>query len=168
MPLALARVDCQITVTPLRKEPRVPTYEYRCDNCATNFDFVQSFTDDPLTECPTCGSSVRKVFGSVGIVFKGSGFYKTDSRSGGSNEASASVPGESSTAASNDSGSGGNDSSSGGNDAAGKDSGSKDSGGKDSSSGGKDAGTKSDKSVTPSPAKSSPTPSTGGSSAPSN
>jgi putative FmdB family regulatory protein len=61
----------------------VPTYEYRCDNCATNFDVVQSFHDDPLTECPTCGSPVRKVFGNVGIVFKGSGFYKTDSRSGG-------------------------------------------------------------------------------------
>ena len=62
----------------------MPTYEYRCDNCAKNFDVVQSFHDDPLTECPTCGSPVRKVFGSVGIVFKGSGFYKTDSRSGSS------------------------------------------------------------------------------------
>jgi putative FmdB family regulatory protein len=130
----------------------VPTYEYRCDNCATNFDFVQSFTDDPLTECPTCGSPVRKVFGSVGIVFKGSGFYKTDSRSGGSGGASTSVPGESSTPASTESGSGG------------KDSGGKDSspGGKDS--GGKDSGGKSDKSTTPAPAKASPAPSTGGSS----
>jgi putative FmdB family regulatory protein len=61
----------------------VPTYEYRCDHCARNFDVVQSFQDDPLSECPTCGNPVRKVFGSVGIVFKGSGFYKTDSRSGG-------------------------------------------------------------------------------------
>jgi len=102
----------------------VPTYEYRCDNCAKNFDVVQSFTDDPLTECPTCGSPVRKVFGSVGIVFKGSGFYKTDSRSGGG---SATVPSESSSSAvSGDSG-------------AGKESGSgtgstsKDSGGKESS-----------------------------------
>jgi putative FmdB family regulatory protein len=69
----------------------VPTYEYRCDNCANNFDVVQSFHDEPLTECPTCGSPVRKVFGSVGIVFKGSGFYKTDSRSG----SSTSVAGES-------------------------------------------------------------------------
>jgi putative FmdB family regulatory protein len=60
----------------------VPTYEYRCDTCAKDFDVVQSFHEDPLTECPTCGSPVRKVFGSVGIVFKGSGFYKTDSRSG--------------------------------------------------------------------------------------
>ena len=62
----------------------MPTYEYHCDSCAKNFDVVQSFQDDPLTSCPTCGSPVRKVFGNVGIVFKGSGFYKTDSRSGGS------------------------------------------------------------------------------------
>ena len=58
----------------------MPTYEYRCDNCGKNFDFVQSFDATPLTECPTCGMPVKKVFGSVGIVFKGSGFYKTDSR----------------------------------------------------------------------------------------
>jgi len=61
---------------------RLPTYEYRCDSCEKNFDVVQSFHDDPLTTCPTCGSRVRKVFGNVGIVFKGSGFYKTDSRPG--------------------------------------------------------------------------------------
>jgi putative FmdB family regulatory protein len=60
----------------------VPTYEYRCDHCDRNFDVVQSFEDDPLTQCPTCESPVRKVFGSVGIVFKGTGFYKTDSRDG--------------------------------------------------------------------------------------
>jgi putative FmdB family regulatory protein len=61
----------------------LPTYEYHCDSCEKNFDVVQSFQDDALTSCPTCGSPVRKVFGNVGIVFKGSGFYKTDSRSGG-------------------------------------------------------------------------------------
>jgi putative FmdB family regulatory protein len=61
----------------------LPTYEYRCDSCDEKFDVVQSFHDEPLTACPTCGSPVRKVFGSVGIVFKGSGFYKTDSRNGG-------------------------------------------------------------------------------------
>jgi putative FmdB family regulatory protein len=60
----------------------VPTYEYHCDTCDRNFDVVQSFHDDPLTACPTCDSPVRKVFGSVGIVFKGSGFYKNDSRDG--------------------------------------------------------------------------------------
>jgi putative FmdB family regulatory protein len=58
----------------------LPTYEYHCDSCDRNFDVVQSFHDDPLEVCPTCESPVRKVFGSVGIVFKGSGFYKTDSR----------------------------------------------------------------------------------------
>jgi putative FmdB family regulatory protein len=58
----------------------VPTYEYRCEHCDENFDIVQSFHDNPLESCPTCGSPVRKVFGNVGIVFKGSGFYKTDSR----------------------------------------------------------------------------------------
>ena len=60
----------------------MPTYEYRCDHCNRNFDVVQSFQDDPLTRCPTCDSPVRKVFGNVGIVFKGTGFYKTDSRDG--------------------------------------------------------------------------------------
>src|ERR1700736_378730 len=60
--------------------PRLPTYEYHCDSCDQNFDVVQSFQDDPLTSCATCGSPVRKVFGNVGIVFKGSGFYKNDSQ----------------------------------------------------------------------------------------
>ncbi len=59
----------------------MPTYEYRCQQCDRTFDVVQSFSDEPLTACPTCGGPVKKVFGSVGIVFKGSGFYKTDSRS---------------------------------------------------------------------------------------
>ncbi len=58
----------------------MPTYEYACKVCDYHFDVVQSFTDDPITVCPKCGGEVRKVFGSVGIVFKGSGFYKTDSR----------------------------------------------------------------------------------------
>ena len=72
----------------------MPTYEYRCDSCDQNFDVVQSFHDDALTACPTCGSPVRKVFGNVGIVFKGSGFYKTDSRAKSSTKASS---GEAST-----------------------------------------------------------------------
>ena len=58
----------------------MPTYEYRCKDCEHTFDVVQSFTDAPLTECPSCGGPLRKVFGNVGITFKGSGFYKTDSR----------------------------------------------------------------------------------------
>jgi len=58
----------------------VPTYQYACTECGYGFDAVQSFTDDALTECPQCGGRLRKVFGSVGVVFKGSGFYRNDSR----------------------------------------------------------------------------------------
>ena len=58
----------------------MPTYEYRCKDCGEPLEVVQSFTDDALTECPACGGTLRKVFGNVGIAFKGSGFYKTDSR----------------------------------------------------------------------------------------
>jgi putative FmdB family regulatory protein len=62
----------------------MPTYEYACKQCGEHLEVVQSFKDDPLTVCPNCGGDLRKVFGSVGIVFKGSGFYKTDSRSSSS------------------------------------------------------------------------------------
>jgi putative FmdB family regulatory protein len=58
----------------------MPTYEYACKNCGEHLEVVQSFKDDPLTTCPNCGGDLRKVFGSIGIAFKGSGFYKTDSR----------------------------------------------------------------------------------------
>jgi len=58
----------------------VPTYQYACTECGHGFETVQSFTDDSLTVCPQCGARLRKVFNSVGIVFKGSGFYRTDSR----------------------------------------------------------------------------------------
>ena len=60
----------------------MPTYQYRCSNCDDQFELRQSFTDDPVTVCPdhNCGGPVKKVFGSVGIAFKGSGFYKNDSR----------------------------------------------------------------------------------------
>jgi putative FmdB family regulatory protein len=66
----------------------MPTYEYRCKDCGEHLEVVQSFKDDALTECPACGGSLRKVFGNIGITFKGSGFYKTDSRSGASRTAS--------------------------------------------------------------------------------
>jgi len=59
----------------------MPTYDYRCKDCGHELEVVQAFTDDPLTECPSCGGALRKKFGAVGISFKGSGFYKTDSRS---------------------------------------------------------------------------------------
>jgi putative FmdB family regulatory protein len=61
----------------------VPTYSYACTACEHRFDTVQKFTDSSLTDCPECSGRLRKLFSAVGIVFKGSGFYRTDSRSGG-------------------------------------------------------------------------------------
>ena len=58
----------------------MPTYQYRCTACGEELEAVQKFTDDPLTECPSCAGDLRKVFSAVGVVFKGSGFYATDSR----------------------------------------------------------------------------------------
>jgi putative FmdB family regulatory protein len=58
----------------------VPTYSYACTECDNKFDVVQAFSDDALTECPKCEARLRKLFGKVGVVFKGSGFYRTDSR----------------------------------------------------------------------------------------
>jgi putative FmdB family regulatory protein len=59
----------------------VPTYQYACTACGNQLEAVQSFSDEPLTECPACAGRLRKVFSTVGVVFKGSGFYRTDSRS---------------------------------------------------------------------------------------
>jgi putative FmdB family regulatory protein len=88
----------------------VPTYQYACTDCAESLEAVQKFTDAPLTECPACGGALRKVFTPVGVVFKGSGFYKTDSR--GSSSAAPSK--ESAPAASSESsGSSSSESSSG-------------------------------------------------------
>lgn len=72
----------------------MPTYDYRCTACSHEFEAQQAFTDDPLTECPECGGAVKKRFNSVGISFKGSGFYKNDSRGSSS---SSSSPGSSSS-----------------------------------------------------------------------
>jgi len=60
----------------------MPTYQYRCTECGEDLEAVQKFSDAPLTICPTCGGQLRKVFNAVGVVFKGSGFYRTDSRNG--------------------------------------------------------------------------------------
>jgi putative FmdB family regulatory protein len=60
----------------------VPTYQYACTDCAERLEVVQKFSDDSLTVCSSCGGRLRKVFSPVGIVFKGSGFYRTDSRKG--------------------------------------------------------------------------------------
>ena len=66
----------------------MPTYAYTCTACGHAFDIHQSFTDDALTVCPECSGRLRKVFSSVGVTFKGSGFYRTDSRSGGKSTSS--------------------------------------------------------------------------------
>jgi putative FmdB family regulatory protein len=69
----------------------VPTYEYACTACGERLEAAQSFTDPALSECPACGGALRKVFSPVGVVFKGSGFYKTDSRSSSSGASSGST-----------------------------------------------------------------------------
>jgi putative FmdB family regulatory protein len=98
----------------------VPTYQYVCTNPDGKHDFevVQSFTDDPVAECPQCGTPVRKVYGSVGVVFKGSGFYRTDSRAaakssdGGSAKSSSSDSSSSSSSSSSSTSSSGSSSTS--------------------------------------------------------
>ena len=67
----------------------MPTYSYACTACEHHFDTVQTFTDSSLTDCPECSGPLRKLFSSVGIVFKGSGFYRTDSRSTSSDKPSS-------------------------------------------------------------------------------
>jgi putative FmdB family regulatory protein len=88
----------------------VPTYQYTCTECGEPLEAVQKFADAPLTVCPACGGRLRKVFSAVGIVFKGSGFYRTDSRNGSSAAAPAAKDkekssSESSSSSTSDSGS---------------------------------------------------------------
>ena len=73
----------------------MPTYAYACTECDHRFDIVQSFSDDSLTVCPECDGKLRKVFNAVGVVFKGGGFYRTDSRSGSSSSVPASTSSDS-------------------------------------------------------------------------
>jgi putative FmdB family regulatory protein len=70
----------------------VPTYQYACTECGEQLEAVQSFSDPALTECPACGGKLRKVFSSVGVVFKGSGFYRNDSRSGAATADKSNAP----------------------------------------------------------------------------
>ncbi len=93
----------------------MPTYQYRCKACDHDLEVVQAFTDDPLTTCPECSGQLKKVYGAVGISFKGSGFYKTDSRgskksSNGGSSSDSSTKSDSTTktdsSSSSDSGSG--------------------------------------------------------------
>jgi putative FmdB family regulatory protein len=86
----------------------LPTYQYRCTECDHAFEEFQSFTDDALTVCPVCGGRLRKVFNAVGVVFKGSGFYRNDSRAkdtAGSSSKDGSSGSESSTSSTSASGS---------------------------------------------------------------
>ncbi|MGX1270575.1 FmdB family zinc ribbon protein [Streptomyces phaeoluteigriseus] len=75
----------------------MPTYQYQCTECGEGLEAVQKFTDDALTECPNCGGRLKKVFSAVGIVFKGSGFYRNDSRGSSSSSSPATSPSKSST-----------------------------------------------------------------------
>jgi putative FmdB family regulatory protein len=79
--LALEVCECQ--------EDDVPTYQYACTACGHRLEAVQSFADEPLTVCPACEGRLRKLFSSVGVVFKGSGFYRTDSRNDAKGSTSA-------------------------------------------------------------------------------
>ncbi len=84
----------------------MPTYSYSCTACDNKFDVVQAFSDDALTECPQCDGRLRKLFGKVGVVFKGSGFYRTDSREAAKSSANGSAKSSSDSESSSSSGSG--------------------------------------------------------------
>jgi putative FmdB family regulatory protein len=92
----------------------VPTYQYTCTDCGEPLEAVQSFSDPSLTTCPACGGRLRKVYSAVGVVFKGSGFYRTDSRAGaGKSESGAKADAGSGSKGSSDGGSGSSNGSSG-------------------------------------------------------
>ncbi|MEV5298342.1 MULTISPECIES: FmdB family zinc ribbon protein [Amycolatopsis methanolica group] len=78
----------------------MPTYQYACKECGHRFEAVQSFSDASLTECPECTGPLRKLYGAVGVIFKGSGFYRTDSRSSSSSSSSKSSTSSSSSSSS--------------------------------------------------------------------
>ncbi|WP_282797623.1 FmdB family zinc ribbon protein [Streptomyces sp. CC224B] len=78
----------------------MPTYQYQCTECGEGLEAVQKFTDDALTVCPNCDGRLKKVFSAVGIVFKGSGFYRNDSRGSSSSSAPASSSSKSSSSSS--------------------------------------------------------------------
>ncbi|MFI0907219.1 FmdB family zinc ribbon protein [Streptomyces sioyaensis] len=81
----------------------MPTYQYQCTECGEGLEAVQKFSDDALTECPSCNGRLKKVFSAVGIVFKGSGFYRNDSRGSSSSSSPAKTAAASGTASSSDS-----------------------------------------------------------------
>jgi putative FmdB family regulatory protein len=121
----------------------VPTYQYACTACGHQLEAVQAFSDEPLTVCPACEGRLRKVFSAVGIVFKGSGFYRTDSRADKSNgsatpspakESSSTSETSSASSATSTSGSGGSDSGSSSNGSSGSSSNASSAGASSSSS----------------------------------
>ena len=85
----------------------MPTYSYACTECDNKFDAVQAFSDDALTECPKCDGRLRKLFGKVGVVFKGSGFYRNDSREAAKTTSNGASKSSESTSSSESSGSSG-------------------------------------------------------------
>ena len=126
----------------------MPTYEYACTACGHRLEAVQRFTDEPLTECPECSGALRKVYGAVGIVLKGSGFYKNDSRAAASSNGSGSKgadaksgdsSGGESSSKKESSGSEKSSSEKGTSDMSGSDKGGSDKGGSDKGSSSKDA-----------------------------
>ncbi|GLX51475.1 hypothetical protein Shyhy01_44250 [Streptomyces hygroscopicus subsp. hygroscopicus] len=88
----------------------MPTYQYQCTECGEGLEAVQKFTDDALTECPNCNGRLKKVFSAVGIVFKGSGFYRNDSRGSTSSSSPATKSSSASTSGSSSAGSSSSDS----------------------------------------------------------
>ncbi|MGA4900539.1 FmdB family zinc ribbon protein [Streptomyces griseoincarnatus] len=92
----------------------MPTYQYQCTECGEGLEAVQKFTDDALTECPSCQGRLKKVFSAVGIVFKGSGFYRNDSRGSSSSSSPASSKSSASSSSSSSSSDSGSSSSSSG------------------------------------------------------
>ena len=122
----------------------MPTYQYQCSDCGEGLEVVQKFTDDSLTDCPSCEGRLKKVFSAVGIVFKGSGFYRNDSRS----SSSSSTAGKSSSDASSKNGSSDSSSSSSSSDSSSSSS-SSDSGSAGSSSSSKSDSKSSGKAASP-------------------
>ena len=88
----------------------MPTYQYVCTECGEPLEVVQKFSDDSLTECPACGGRLRKVFSAAGIIFKGSGFYRTDSRGSGTSSSTVGASSNGSSNGSSNSSSGSSDS----------------------------------------------------------
>ena len=114
--MALGDRECQdapVAQASPEAECKMPTYEYKCRDCGHQLEVVQSFTDDALTKCPNCKKkALRKVFSPPGVTFKGSGFYKTDSRSGNGKSSSSSSSTTSEKSSSDSSSSSSSDSSS--------------------------------------------------------